>query len=244
MRFGSATASTEDTVMNALPITGLWARLRPRFLEGLSPVDLNAILTAATQRRLPANSVFTNHGDSANHFFLLTKGRARFFYITEGGRRILLHWLAPGEIFGVMSLLPNPAPYLVSTEMVRDGLVLVWDRVTIQDLVARYPRLAVNALSTASEYLSLCIATHVAMTCHNARERLAEVLVNLTRGIGQDVPGGVELDVTNEELANAANITPFTASRILSEWQRNGVLVKRRGKVLLRFPDRLFLNVA
>ena len=142
------------------------------------------------------------------------------------------------------SLLTNPSLYLVSTEMLKDSLVLVWDRSTIQDLVARYPRLAVNALSAASEYLALCVATHLALTCHNARERLAEVLLNLTRGIGQDAPGGVELDVTNEELANAANITPFTASRILSEWQRNGALVKRRGRVLLRSPERLFLNVA
>lgn len=144
----------------------------------------------------------------------------------------------------MMSLLTNPSLYLVSTEMLKDSLLLVWDRTTIQDLVARYPRLAVNALSTASEYSALCVATHVALTCHNARERLAEVLVNLTRGIGQDAPGGVELDVTNEELANAANITPFTTSRILSEWQRKGALIKRRGKVLLRSPERLFLNVA
>jgi CRP-like cAMP-binding protein len=230
--------------MTASPITGSWPGLRSRFLEGLAPADLNVILTAATQRHLSSNSLVTNHGDSASHFFLLAKGRGRFFYITEAGRRILLHWLAPGEIFGVMSLLPKPAPYLVSTEMVRDSLVLVWNRATIQDLVARYPRLAVNALSTASEYLALCIANHVVMTCHNARERLAEVLVNLTRAIGQEVPEGVELDVTNEELANAANITPFTASRILSEWQRNGALVKRRGKVLLRSPGRLFLKAA
>jgi CRP-like cAMP-binding protein len=230
--------------MTASQSTNLGTGLRSRFLEGLASADLKLILTAATQRRLSANSVVTNHGDSASHFFLLAKGRARFFYITEAGRRILLHWLAPGEIFGVMSLLPNPAPYLVSTEMVRDSLVLVWERATIQGLVARYPRIAVNALATASEYLALCVATHVALTCYNARERLAEILVNLTRGIGQDAPGGVELDVTNEELANAANITPFTASRILSEWQRNGALVKSRGKVLLRSPERLFLNVA
>jgi CRP-like cAMP-binding protein len=224
--------------------TGLATGLRPRFLDGLAPADLKAILAAASQRRLPANFVVTNHGDLATHLFLLTKGRARFFYITEGGRRILLHWLAPGEIFGAMALVPHPSLYLVSTEMLKDSLVLVWDRSTIQDLVARYPRLAVNALTTASEYLSLCVAIHVAMTCRNARERLAEVLVNLTRGIGQDVPGGVELDVTNEELANAANITPFTASRLLSEWQRNGALAKSRGKVLLRSPKRLFLKAA
>jgi len=225
-------------------ITGVCVGLRSRFLEGLSPADLDVVLTAATQRRLSANSVVTNQGDSANHFFLLMKGRARFFYITEGGQRIFLHWLAPGQVFGGMALLPTPGPYLVSTEMVKDSLVLDWDRSTIQDLVARYPRLAVNALSTASEYLALCVATHVALTCHNARERLAEVLVNLTRAIGQEVQGGVELDVTNEELANAANITPFTASRILSEWQRNGALRKSRGKVLLRSPGRLFLKAA
>lgn len=228
--------------MTALAITGLWADLRPRFLEGLAPADLKVILGAATQRRLRANSVITNHGDLANHFFLLTKGRGRFFYITEGGRRILLHWLAPGAIFGGMSLLPNPSPYLVSTEMVKDSLVLAWDRATIRQLVARYPRLAVNALTTASEYLALCVAARVAMTCLNARERLAEVLVNLARGIGQDVPGGIELDITNEELANAANITPFTTSRLLSAWQRSGAVVKSRGKLLLRSPERLYLR--
>ena len=230
--------------MTASPIASSWTGLRSRFLEGLAPNDLKVILAAAIQRRLPANSIVTNQGDPANHFFLLMKGRARSFYMTEGGRKILLHWLAPGEIFGGMSLLPNPSPYLVSTEMVKDSLVSVWDDATIRDLVARYPRLAVNALSTASEYLALCVATHVALTCYSARERLAEVLVNLTRAIGQEVPGGVELDVTNEELANAANITPFTASRLLSEWQRNGAVVKSRGKLLLRFPQRLFLHAA
>jgi CRP-like cAMP-binding protein len=61
----------------------------------------------------------------------------------------------------------------------------------------------------------------------------------LADGIGQKVPGGVELDVRNEELANEANISLFTASRLLSAWQREGILVKRRGKVLLHLPYRL-----
>jgi CRP/FNR family transcriptional regulator, nitrogen oxide reductase regulator len=66
----------------------------------------------------------------------------------------------------------------------------------------------------------------------------------LAEGIGQKVPGGVELDIRNEELANDANISIFTASRLLSAWQREGILVKRRGKVLLRFPDRLGHNIS
>ena len=224
----------------AKPITAILADVKPRFLEGLAPADLKVILAAARQRQFCAHSVITHYGDSANHFFLLSKGRGRFFYVTDGGRKLLLHWFAPGQIFGVMSLLLNPSCYLVSTEMVKEGSLLVWDRTVIQNLVTRYPRLAVNALSTASEYLALAVAAHITMTCGNARERLAEILVSLARGIGQRVPGGVELDVTNEELANAANITPFTASRLLSEWQRNGAVVKRRGNLLLVSPEHLF----
>ena len=60
----------------------------------------------------------------------------------------------------------------------------------------------------------------------------------------QRVAGGIEFDITNEELANAANITPYTASRILSEWQRIGAIRKNRGKILVRSPERLFLHVA
>ncbi len=39
-----------------------------------------------------------------------------------------------------------------------------------------------------------------------------------------------------------ANITPFTVSRVMSEWQCGGILAKKRGKVLLPSPERLLLQ--
>lgn len=103
----------------------------------------------------------------------------------------------------------------------------------------RYPRLVENALLISFDYLAGYRAVHASLVCNSAPQRLARVLGNLAAGIGQKVPGGVELDVRNEELANEANISPFTASRLLSAWQREGILVKSRGKVLLRYPYRL-----
>ncbi|MGC1295117.1 MAG: helix-turn-helix domain-containing protein [Alloacidobacterium sp.] len=52
------------------------------------------------------------------------------------------------------------------------------------------------------------------------------------------------LNIRNEELAHEANITIFTASRFLSEWQRKGILTKSRGKVVLRSPETLMLSEA
>jgi CRP-like cAMP-binding protein len=140
--------------------------------------------------------------------------------------------------------LSQPADYLVSTEAVKPSPLLLWDRGTIRSLVAAYSRLADNALWTMFDYLVAYRAIHVSMTCHSARQRLAQVLADLATGIGQKVPGGIQLDVRNEELANEANVTPSTASRMLSEWQRQGILRKSRGKILPRSPERFFLQEA
>jgi CRP/FNR family transcriptional regulator, nitrogen oxide reductase regulator len=229
-----------------MPATGsatVPAGLESRFLEGLAPRDLEAILAAATPRRFLANSVITNQGNPADYMFLLTSGRARYFFITEEGHKTLLLWLTQGEIVGGAAFLSKSSKYLLSAETVKDSSVLVWGRATLRSLATQHPRLLENALLMAFDYLAWYLADHVALTCHTARQRLAQVLIRLAGVIGQEVRGGVEFDATNEELASAANITPFTASRLLSEWQTNRAIAKRRGKILLQSPERLFLRV-
>jgi CRP/FNR family transcriptional regulator, nitrogen oxide reductase regulator len=230
-----------------MPATGIASQSSPvksRFFEGFTTRDLEIIQTAATTRRYRASSIITNQGNPAEHLFLLTSGHARYFYITQDGHKTLLLWLTPGELLGGAAFLSSPSKYLISTEAVRDSSFLVWERGTIRSLAATYPRLLENALFMGSDYLGWYLADHVALVCDSARERLAQVLIHLAGVIGQKVPDGVEFDVTNEELASAANITPFTASRLLSEWQTSRAVLKRRGKILLRSPERLLLLVA
>jgi CRP/FNR family transcriptional regulator, nitrogen oxide reductase regulator len=184
----------------------------------------------------------TNQGHPADHLFLVTKGLARFFFITEEGRKLLFQWIGPGDLFGGRTILSEPSTYLFSTEAVADTSVLVWDRLTIRGFVERHSRLLENALLTASDYVAWHLTSHIGLACHTVRQRAAQVLVTLARTIGRETADGIELQITNEELANAANITPFTASRLMSKWQRDRALVKRRGKVLLRSPERLILR--
>jgi CRP-like cAMP-binding protein len=216
--------------------------IKSRFLKGFTSAEIKTIVSAARQRRYLANSVIVNQEHPSDYFFLLTSGRARYFYLTPNERKVILLWLPPGEVFGAAAMLSEPSEYLVSTEAVKDTSVLVWDRATIRRLVERYPRLADNAMLIMFDYFTAYRALHVSMTCHSARQRLAQVLAHLATGIGRKVSGGIELDVRNEELANEANVTSFTASRLLREWQREGILRKARGKVLLRSSERLFLQ--
>ena len=128
----------------------------------------------------------------------------------------------------------------MSAETVQDSTVLAWDRERILALLDRYPRLCRNAISIGVGYLDFYIAAHSALVSDTARQRLASVVARLAEAIGQEVPGGVELEVTNEELANAAHITVFTASRILNEWQAERAVTKGRGRIVVHSPKRLF----
>jgi CRP/FNR family transcriptional regulator, nitrogen oxide reductase regulator len=227
-------APSEFRAANCPPNTDL--------LWHFKPEEIDLILAAARPRQFSARTVMTHQGDSSDYFLLMWKGRGRYFYVTPNGKKLILLWIKPGEAFGVSSLSRRPYPYLASSEAVHDSVVLAWDRRAIMGLAQRFPRLLENAFHLTCDYLSWYIAAHSTLVSESARERLANLLVALGPSIGESVSGGVEIDVTNQELSDSVNVNPYTASRILSEWQRVGAIGKRRGKILLRSPKKLFLR--
>lgn len=227
-REGSWTISPEN------PIFG-----KARLFCGLSLPEVEEILHLAVCRKYEANSVLAEQGNRAETLFLLVSGSARYFFITPDGQKVCLFWLMPGEVLGAASLLTEPAEFIVSTEATMDCVALAWKRDEIRAIATKYPRIFENGLSIACDYLVWYLATHLSLICHTARERLAHVLVSLAHGIGRRTPSGISLEITNEQLANTANITSFTVSRLLSEWQRIGLISKDRGKLLLYHPEQL-----
>lgn len=147
----------------------------------------------------------TTQGDPAEHVYLLIKRCAQYFFLTQAGRKLLLRWFLPGEIFGGCAFLPSPAPCVVSTGALKSSTTLLWDRSTVRKMAERFPRLWENALAIASEYLTLYVSMHVALTSQNAYGRLSEILLNLAATIGRPAGSGFELEISGEELANAAN---------------------------------------
>jgi CRP-like cAMP-binding protein len=213
--------------------------LAPKFLEGLAPSDLEAALGAASLRRFQARSLIAIEGHPADKVFLMIEGVARTFTTTRKGEKIVTLWIPPGFPSGGRALLSQPTDYLASTESVTDSVALVWGRSAILPLVKRHPILLENALSIASDYLESYQDLHVASSSDSAGQRVARVLGNLAKGMGQRGFEGTVLNISNEELANEANVTIFTVSRLLSEWQRRDLLVKSRGSVVVRSPEEL-----
>ncbi|MBV8674692.1 MAG: Crp/Fnr family transcriptional regulator, partial [Acidobacteriaceae bacterium] len=183
---------------------GLPEKLKPRIFAGIDAQELNSILAEAKHRHFPA-SVVTHEGDAAERFYVLVSGQGRHFVTTTGGRKMLLHWLTAGEVFGGAALLSDPYRYLASTELLSESCVLMWNREKIRELAARYPVLVDNAFSIAvTEGIAWLIAAQVSLSSDDARGRLANLVASLAGGIGMAAADGLELRVTNEDLAAGA----------------------------------------
>ena len=211
MKAVSSSSAPHAVPLLSVPSSGILhtlRNLRPQFFEGLTPSELELVIAAAKQVWAMGNSVITNQDHPAEHLYLLLTGRARYFFVTETGKKIIVLWIPPGQTFGGAALVASE-------------------------------RLLENHVSETYIYLVAYRAAHVSMIFETAPERLAHVLTSLASGIGQKVAEGVELNIRNEELANEANVNLFTTSRLLSKWQRSGMVRKGRGKILLRSPELL-----
>ena len=217
---------------------------KSKLFAGLSGTALKEIFDAGRARHIPPKTNFIVTGEKPDHLFLLQRGRARSYILTESGSEVVLVWLVPGGILGLSSLLRDRPTYTINATTVSECEFLVWERDTIRKLAKAYPDLADNGLRLALHYLRRYMKRHVNIVTKSAESRLAQELLHLASEAGVAQSPGIAIDITNEQLSSLSDISPFTASRLLSRWEHEHLLTKQRGRVTLLAPEDLQALVA
>jgi CRP-like cAMP-binding protein len=210
-----------------------------QFFSGLETSEIDIVLAEGVRRKFQKPEIISRADEPAASLFLIKLGSINLYTGTDDGEQILLRRLVPGDIFGVASLLSEPTSYLGTTQAVNSVEILAWDHRSIRRLARTYPRLAENALRTALRYVALYAKRHIRLVSNTAQERLACVLTSVGSRAGRVCPTGIEVDIKNEELASLADVNLFTASRLLKNWERKGLVEKSRGRVVIRCPEKL-----
>jgi CRP/FNR family transcriptional regulator, nitrogen oxide reductase regulator len=211
----------------------------PPLLAGLSDADSKAIMDDAACQSFPARTVVCRQGEPAQFLFLVQAGRVRFARTTREGHDVLLRWLGPGECFGLGSLLSDPLKYMATGLTLDDTTLYAWAAGKAQTAAATYPRLGQNTLRIALLYLDEFGARHAALLSRTAEQRVARTLTHLGATHGRVLATGVELEITNQELASFSDVGMFTVSRQMKRWEREGHLIKQRQRVIIRHPEGL-----
>lgn len=166
---------------------------------------------------------------------MLTQGRVKVTQLTAHGVEILLRFVGPGELFGCVAAL-GEGVYPVTAAAVEPGMVLRWESKEIAALLEGCPHLSQNALRLLSGRVLELQERLRELSTERVERRVARALLRLARQAGRKVEGGVLLDLplSRQSLASLTGTTLYTASRILSRWEQQGLIASGRARILLR----------
>ena len=216
--------------------------IESQFFEGLESTALDAILSDGNERTYRASQILYRLGEPAARLFLLRKGRVKLTRATAPGRELVMAVLVAGDVCGLSTLLDVSEHYFATAESIEPTEVLIWSRSTMHRLAATHPQLSQNALRVALRYVAVFAERHIQLVSGTAEQRLARTLTRLGTQSGIPTATGVDVAITNELLAALSDVSPFTASRTLGSWSREGAVRKSRGHVYITSPEKLLID--
>jgi CRP-like cAMP-binding protein len=223
--------------LEALPVSEI---KQISLFQGLTDHELDRLLQVAHPLKVLAGEFFFFQEDPAERMFVLLEGRIKLSQLGPDGQQALIRINKPVSLFALVALT-NIAGYPVTAQAAIDCQVIYWTRTELIDFVIQIPKMALNAMRIMAEQLNEIQERFRQVTTERVELRLAHTLIRLAAQSGKKVAEGVLIDlpITRQDLAEMCGTTRYSASRLLSQWEEQGLVIASRERVILRSLDEL-----
>lgn len=207
-----------------------WATRSQHFalFTDISAQDRTIIVSAARERTFSRGQIIHIEGDDMRQVVLLTSGFAKMVQCGQNGSAVILRLCGPGELVGTLGVTMQ-ARYRSTPQAIASSTALVWERDVFESLSKRYPSLRLNVAYILYKQLEDMEDRFREISTERVAPRLGRQIFRLVEQVG--IPSNsssIEINLTREELAQLIGTSLFTVSRLLSEWDRKGIVTTRR----------------
>lgn len=216
----------------------LVAKLPPdTLLRALEPAQLHDLLHRAATRQLKPGETIINQGDEDGDFAVfLISGGLKISMVSASGREIILNYTSPGELVGEIAML-DKCPRTASVTAVVPSTVLLLPARAFLAAAAANPASMVGImreLARRVRQLNLVIESD---RTFSMAPRLARALVRLIDH--EQGRGRLRFNLSQSDLGAFAGLARENVSRLLSEWEDQGIIAREGRELVLRDPDYL-----
>jgi CRP/FNR family transcriptional regulator len=219
-----------------------------RSMRGVPTVErLRREQREALQRRLVPRDyrrgeLVYSPGSEARHLFVVLSGVARLSLPAPSGRRILLHLLPAGEIFGHSALVGGGGDHLfeaVAYTALRVGRIRADHFLEV--IAGRDARALGESVSILTERWIRLVQRLALVLAQDLQARVAASLIEAARGFGvEDARGHVFcVRITQDALADLSAGSVRKVNAVLRKFTRDGLIGRDGGRLILRRPDVL-----
>lgn len=208
---------------------------RQPIFAALSARERHSVAASASLRGLTADRQAFAQGEPANDFFLTLSGHIKLVRNDWGRGPVILRIVHPGEPFG-LGRGPHAKRHTATAIALSDSTLAVWPLHSWQQFVRDMPGLPLGLVQLLERRLSDAQDRFVEIASLDVPRRIAHAILRLIDQAGRQEAGGVRIDfpVSRQDLAALTGTTLHNVSRILTRWERQGVLSGGRRTLLVR----------
>lgn len=200
----------------------------------VTPAELDLILGAAREKRFDKRETIFSEGDPVRHVTMVVSGIVKVTQMGLNGNEVILRLNAAGEIVGSYRVCVN-CSHCATAQAVQSCVALVWDAAVFEKLLARIPMFRRNTVRALEERLLEMEQRFREVSTEKVGSRLSSELVRLSDRLRRCTDNGLlEITLSRAELAQLTGTTLFTVSRLLCQWQTQGIVRVRRESVLVQ----------
>ncbi len=207
---------------------------------GLDTTAIADFSASSALHRIAGQAFLFMEDQPATMFCILAEGRVRLSKLSESGQQVVVRIARPADAIGIIAAIPH-AVYPLSAQAILPSIALVWDQATLKELLARHPLLAARALNVIAERFIELQDQYLERATERVERRIANTLLRLANQLGRRVEQGILLDLplSRQDIAEMSGTTLYTASRTLSRWEQQGIVVSIREQVIISAPHQL-----
>lgn len=198
----------------------------------LSTSEFKEVMSAAHEKLLPRRESIYIEGDPIREIFLLTSGCVKVTQLGPSGQEVILRLHGAGELIGAQGLSAGKH-HPATARAIQTSTALVWEASVFESISDRVHFLRRNTARILGERLQEMEERFREISTQKVAPRLSRQLIRLLNQLGRNSDQAVEIGLSREELAQLTGTTLFTVSRLLSQWERLGIVSSRREAVVV-----------
>ena len=212
--------------------------MRNFLFRDLPETLIDRIAAPAVRRAYQKNTVIFSQGDVGDALYGVVTGRVRISATGPEGREVFLNIMEPGDTFGEIAVIDG-LPRTAGAVAIEPVTLIAIRRADLLGILEREPQLAMHLLALFCQRLRWTSDLVEESAFLVGPARLARRLLVLTALHGKPVDEGMELALSQSELAHFLGISRQFVNQNLRSWQENEWVTLARGRIIIKDPEAL-----
>lgn len=204
--------------------------------------DLDLILQNSITRSIEESGFFFMQGDETNYLYVLTSGQVKLMQSNPNGQQVNLRTIYPWQMFGALGAVrTDDATYPVSAQTYEDSTALAVPSLFLRSMLDTRPYLSFGLMNLMASYIEELQVRYRELATEKVEQRVANALIRLAgqAGTRSEKEAAIELSLSRQDVAEMTGTTLYTVSRLLSEWERRGIIKTGRERIAVLQPHEL-----